>query len=55
MIDYDDMIDYEYAILQAQESEVDDCRDCPYAGVKTCNNQCLEVVEIHNPYLQWEV
>lgn len=36
------MRDYEDAILDAQESEADDCSICPYKGDK-CRNQCEEV------------
>lgn len=36
------MRDYEDAILDAQESEADDCASCPYKGDE-CNNQCMEV------------
>lgn len=34
--------DYEGAILAKQEAICDECSDCPYAGVDTCKNQCME-------------
>ena len=37
-----DTNDYEEAILSKQEAICDDCSDCPYAGVDTCKNQCME-------------
>ena len=45
-------MDYEELILAMAESEGDDCKSCPYAGIETCKNQCLEVVEIWNPNLK---
>ena len=38
------MIDYEYMILQQQESESDECRTCPNKG-SNCRNQCMEIHE----------
>lgn len=36
------MSDYENAILSRQESEADDCANCPHKTA--CNNQCMEIV-----------
>ena len=45
------MIDYEDAIFDRQECESDRCRGCEFAGIDTCNNQCMEVEEVYNPNL----
>ena len=44
------MYDMEEMILERQESEFDECHNCPYKG--KCNNQCMEVEEHYNPNLQ---
>ena len=43
-------MDREEMILQYQESEIDDCYNCPYK--ENCKNQCMEVKEIYNPNLR---
>ena len=45
------MNDYENAILAQQEYRGDDCLSCEFAGIDTCNNQCMEVEEVYNPNL----
>ena len=45
------MNDYENAILARQEYSDDDCLSCKFAGIDTCNNQCMEVEEVYNPNL----
>ena len=47
------MIDYEWMILEMADldNDIDDCVNCPYAGIDTCNNQCGEIEEIYNPYI----
>ena len=45
------MNDYENAILARQEHNGDDCLSCEFAGIGTCNNQCMEVEEVYNPNL----
>ena len=45
------MNDYENAILARQEYSGDDCLSCEFAGIDTCNNQCMEVEEVYNPNL----
>ena len=44
------MIDhsYEYVILDAQDSQSDECHDCEYKG-SACRNQCMELKPIYNP------
>lgn len=42
---------YEDAILNAQESESDCCRDCAYKST-TCHNQCMQLHPIYNPNLK---
>ena len=44
------MESYESAILEMQESEADDCADCPYKGNK-CRSQCMSPGGITNPNL----
>ena len=44
------MDSYEELILASQEGEYDECATCPFKGVDTCKNQCMEVEEVHNPY-----
>lgn len=39
----------EEKILMMQESMEDDCKGCPHW--ENCNNQCMEIKEIYNPYL----
>ena len=36
------MIDYEYMILDYQETESDDCTHCEHK--KDCRNQCMQIV-----------
>lgn len=43
-------MDREEMTLQVQESEIDDCHNCPYK--ESCKNQCMEVKEIYNPNLR---
>lgn len=40
-------MDYEYLILQAQESEADQCATCEFKGEKCCG-QCLEETVVYN-------
>lgn len=42
---------YEYAILDAQDSQSDECHDCEYKG-SVCRNQCMELKTIYNPNLR---
>ena len=46
------MIDYEYLILNNNDADntTDECRSCPYKGQK-CNNQCMRVEAVYNPYI----
>lgn len=46
-------IDYEYLILNNNDEDntADECATCPYKG-ELCDNQCIEVTEIYNPYIQ---
>lgn len=44
------MRDWEDAILDRQESESEDCLQCPYKGIM-CRSQCMEICYIQNPYL----
>ena len=46
-------MDMEEMILQAQESLADDCRHCPYASPDKCLNQCMEEIEVYNPYIYY--
>ena len=39
---------YEYAILETQDSQSDECHDCEYKG-SVCRNQCMELKPIYNP------
>lgn len=39
------------AILNAQESEIEDCHDCEFKS-NACRNQCMELETIHNPNLK---
>lgn len=45
-------MDYEYLILNNadEDNTTDECTSCPYKG-KSCYNQCMEVTEIYNPYI----
>lgn len=45
------MRDYEWMILERQESESDDCHGCPYASPQLCNNQCMESVPTREPLI----
>lgn len=42
---------YEDAILEAQDSQSDECHDCEYKG-SACRNQCMELKTIYNPNLR---
>ena len=46
-------MDYEYLILAHcdEDNITDECATCSYKG-ELCNNQCMEVTEIYNPYIQ---
>lgn len=44
------MNDYENAILNMQDNDVDECANCPHKN--DCKNQCSEVVSVYNPNLQ---
>lgn len=44
------MESYEDLILDHQESEYDECTECPYKG-DACNNQCMEIEIQYNPNL----
>ena len=44
------MESWEEAILIQQESEEDECAMCQHKGIK-CRNQCMEIKNVHNPYL----
>ena len=48
------MIDYEYLILNNSDADntTDECRTCPYKG--QCNNQCMQVEAVYNPYINKE-
>ena len=48
------MIDYEYLILNNSDADntTDECTSCPYKG--QCNNQCMQVEAIYNPYINKE-
>ncbi len=50
---YEVIIDYEYLILNQNDEDnmTDECVNCPYKG-EICNNECLEVIEIYNPYIK---
>ena len=45
--------DSEYLILKNCDTDSieDECTTCPYKG-ELCNNQCEEIIEIYNPYIQ---
>lgn len=43
------MKSYEDAILNRQEAENDDCKNCKFASVGKCNNQCEKVHRVYNP------
>ena len=45
-------MDYEYLILNNvdEDNTADECATCPYKG-ELCNSQCMEVVEVYNPYI----
>ena len=44
---------YEDAILERQEIEHDECATCPHKGIGTCKNQCMEITEVNNAYIEW--
>ena len=48
------MIDYEYLILNNSDADntTDECVSCPYKG--QCNNQCMQVEAVYNPYINKE-
>ena len=43
--------DYEELILRNQEAEIDECNNCPYAGIGHCRNQCMAIKKQYNPCL----
>ena len=47
-------IDYEYLILNNSDADntTDECTSCPYKG--QCNNQCMQIETIYNPYINKE-
>lgn len=46
-------MDYEYLIFNNCDVDniTDECANCPYKE-DLCNSQCMEVIEIYNPYIQ---
>ena len=46
-------MDYEYLILNNSDEDntADECANCPCKG-ELCRNQCEEVIEIYNSYIQ---
>lgn len=44
------MRSYEDAILNRQEIENDDCKNCKFVGVK-CKNQCEKIYTVYNPII----
>lgn len=44
-------MDMEWLILENQESEFDECAECPYKRIETCRNQCMEEKLIYNQNL----
>lgn len=49
------MFDYEYLILNNSDENAttDECISCPYKG-QECNNQCMQVETVYNPYINKE-
>lgn len=47
------MKDWEDAILIRQDSQADECTNCPHKGEK-CKSQCMEIKSTYNPYLIFE-
>ena len=47
-------MDYEYLILNNSDENaiIDECVSCPYKG--QCNNQCMQVEAVYNPYINKE-
>lgn len=47
-------IDYEYLILNNSDENaiIDECASCPYK--EQCNNQCMQVEAVYNPYINKE-
>lgn len=47
-------MDYEYLILNNSDADniTDECTSCPYKG--QCNNQCMQVETVYNPYINKE-
>lgn len=45
------MIDYEWMILERQESDEDDCHGCPFASTDLCNSQCMKSVPTREPLI----
>ena len=45
-------MDYEYLILAdcEEDNTADECATCPYKG-ESCNSQCMDIIEIYNPYI----
>lgn len=46
------MKNYEDAILNNQESEIDECSKCEFAGKDKCRNQCMQIHSTYNPNLR---
>ena len=48
-------MDYEYLILNNSDADntTDECKSCPYKG-QQCNNQCMQVEAVYNPYINKE-
>ena len=48
-------MDYEYLILNNSDEDaiIDECISCPYKG-RQCNNQCMQVEAVYNPYINKE-
>ena len=48
-------MDYEYLILNNSDEDntTDECKTCPYKG-QQCNNQCMQVEAVYNPYINKE-
>lgn len=40
---------FEDIILEAQEAETDDCKNCPHKN--HCRSQCMDITVIYNPIL----
>ena len=49
------MIDSEHLILNNSDENAttDECANCPYKG-QECNNQCMQIETVYNPYINKE-